>query len=224
MTFPCRLISFSRNITKLCLICVATFMAAPQVHADIVLSIQSVTVSAGSSGNGLDVELTNTGPSALAIGGFSFGITTPNSSISFTDANVSTSAPYIFFADSLFGPDIATATGQSLIASDVFDVPFGGASLASGSTVGLGHLSFDVTAGAAPGLFPVTALAFPVTSLADANGNDVPIQTLSPGTITIQAATVPEPSSLPLLATGIALLIICERKRRSGTKVKASTS
>lgn len=218
MTLIYRFAGLSRILTTLFLIGIAAFVSLPEARADLIVSTQSVTVSAGSSGNGLDVELSNTGPSAVTIGAFSFGVTTANSGISFTGANVSTLTPYIFAGDSLFGPDITISSGQALMASDLFDISFNGASIASGSTVGLGHLLFDVAPGAGSGVFPATLVAFPTTSLADDQGIDVPIQTFSSGNITIGAAAAPEPSSWSALAFGIALVLIYESRRRSYSK------
>ena len=201
----------SRLFTKVLLIGIAAFVCASNARADLIVSAGLATVNAGSSGNGLDVELTNTGPSAVTIEAFSFGITTANSAIAFTEANVSTSMPYIFAGDSEFGPDIAVTTGQTLTASDL-DVSFAGVSLAPGAVAGLGHLLFDVASDAAPGATPVTLLTFPTTSLADDQGNDVAIQMLSPGEITIVSSTVPEPSSLPMAAAGIALVLIFAKR------------
>src|SRR5438094_451649 len=84
----------------------ACLLGPATARASLVVSVQSVIATAGSLANGIDVELSNSGPSALTISGFSFGISIANSDISFTDANISTAAPYIFGADSLFGPDL----------------------------------------------------------------------------------------------------------------------
>ena len=132
------------------------------------------------------------------------------------DANTSTSAPYIFDGLSLFGPDLTGPTsGQSLIASDVFLVPFSGSTLGAGVTLGLGHILFDVALGAAPGVFPVTFTAFPATSLADPTGANLTIQTLSAGQITITGtAAAPEPRTLATLFFGLALLAGCADRRR----------
>ena len=78
--------------------------------ADLVISVGSVTADGGSTGNPLDVDLTNTGPSAVPIGGFSFGVSIANPNVSFTDANTSTAAFYIFTGNSLFGPDLTGPT------------------------------------------------------------------------------------------------------------------
>ncbi len=186
---------------------------------DVVISVQSVTAAAGSSGNGIDVDLTNSGPSAVIIGGFSFGISIANPDISFTDANTGTAAPYVFGVDSLFGPDLTGPTsGQTLSASDLFSVPLAGVTLSAGSTVGLGHVLFDVAPGAAGGFFPVDLTPFPTTSLSDASGSDIPVSTLLAGSITIPSAVVPEPSSTLLLIFGAALLWTAARRRRGTTR------
>ena len=191
----------------------ALLLAPVSARADLLLSVDSVVALAGSSGNSLDVELTNTG-SPVTIGGFSFGVVTPGSDISFTDANTSTALTYIFAGNSLFGPDLTgPVAGQSLSTSDVFATPGGGTTLGTGATVSLANLLFDVSAGASAGVFPVAFEPFPVTSLSDASGNNLDISTLSAGSITIEPTAVPEPSTLALLA-GF-LILTCAARRRS---------
>jgi hypothetical protein len=183
-------------------------LGSAAVRAAVILSVQSVNADAGSSGNALDVELTNSGPDALAVGGFSFGIVTANPNISFTDAGTLTTAAYVFAGNSIFGPDLTGLTsGQSLIASDAFNIPLSGISLSSGNTVGLGHILFDVSPLAAAGTFPVNLEVFPMTSLSDPSGNTVNIDSLLSGQITISGAeAVPEPSSLVLFFAGALFL------------------
>ena len=183
--------------------------------ADLVISVESVTADGGSTGNPLDVDLTNTGPSAVPIGGFSFGVSIANPNVSFTDANTSTAAFYIFTGNSLFGPDLTGPTsGQSLNTSDIFDIANNGLALDSGVTVGIGHILFDVLAGASPGVFAVSLAAHPFTSLSDPSGNDVGINTLSAGQITIEGAAVPEPATLGTLLISVVLMVGAAGRRR----------
>jgi hypothetical protein len=190
-------------------------LGSTTTRADGILSAQSVVATPGSSSNSLDIDLTNSGPSAITIAAFSFGISTANPDISFTDANISTTAPYIFGGNSLFGPDLTGPTsGQSLITSDIFSIPLSGITLNSGTTVGLGHIIFDVAGTATGGVFPVSFASFPATSLSDPDGNDISIDTFLSGQITITTATVPEPSSSLLLLAGIVLVVGARAKRK----------
>ena len=200
-------------------------LGSAAAQAAVILSVQSVTAGAGSAGNALDVELTNSGPGALALGGFSFGIVTANHNISFTDAETATTAAYIFEGNSLFGPDLTGPTsGQSLSASDAFSIPLSGISLSSGSTVGLGHILFDVSPFATAGSFPVDLEIFPLTSLSGPSANNINIDSLLPGRITITGGeAIPEPSSLIMVFAGIAMGVgpgLRARKalRRSGSR------
>ncbi len=119
--------------------------ASSSAHADLIVAAQTVAANAGSSGNTLELTLQNTGPSAVTIGGFSFGVSTSGTDINFTLADINTAlAPYIFKGNSLFGPNINTSTGHSLTASDLDSDP-AGATVSAASTVGLGRLFFDVS-------------------------------------------------------------------------------
>jgi hypothetical protein len=87
----------------------AALAAAPgRAPAALIMTVQSVTVLPGTTGNALDVTLTNTGPSSVQIGGFAFELTT-SAGITFTGATTATAtAPYIFGGSSAFGPNLAT--------------------------------------------------------------------------------------------------------------------
>ena len=114
-----------------------------------------------------------------------------------------TTDPYLFAGNSLFGPDIvalAFTPGQILDASDLF-AGLDGAGIGPG-TYGLGTVTFNVASGASAGQFDVI-LTPVVSSLSDPNANIIPI-TLANGTITVNVEnSVPEPSSLALLAAGL---------------------
>lgn len=201
----------------------ATVLLAPSAaRAALVLDIQSVNAVSGSSGNALDVTLTNTGPSSVTVGGFSFEISTPTPNINFTDATTATTtAPYIFGTHSLFGPSIATSTGQTLDASDTYSVIGSGATVDAGATVGLGHAIFDVAAGTPSGPITVSFTAGPLTSLSDPMGKLLTIDTLNSGVITVTETTNPVPEPPGLISLGAVMLFslgafcIRHRKRRA---------
>src|ERR1019366_6008050 len=83
-------------------------------RAEIIITVQSVSAFAGSSGSVFDVALQNTGPAAVTVGSFLFEINTADTDISFSYATFATIAPYIFSGDSLLGPFINTDSGQTL--------------------------------------------------------------------------------------------------------------
>ena len=141
---------------------------AGSASADLIVSAEAVSASAGSTKNDLQVTLTNTGPSDVVIGAFSFGISVNSTDITFQDALTSTTPAYIFAGHSLFGPSIATSTGQSLVASDEYDIFGSGATVAAGSTVGLGDVKFDVSSFPASSFFDVF-VDLTQTSLSDAS-------------------------------------------------------
>jgi len=182
-------------------------LTATPTHADgLIVSLAPLSdVAAGSTGNSFDVLLTNTSGSAVSIEAFFFEVLSSSSDVTFTDATTASGAPYIFGADSLFGPDIIGlgSTATDLNASDL-DL-LGSTALEAGATVGLGHVLFNVSPTAPTEDVSFNLAGFPGTSLADDLGNDIPIQSLIGGQLGINGAatTVPEPSSLALLATGL---------------------
>jgi hypothetical protein len=196
-------------------VCVALVSLVAPAHAAMIVTVGSKAVSPGTSGNTLDVTLANTGASAVSIAGFQFEVTVPSSSIIFTAVNTSTTAPYIFAGNSLFGPNILnpppTLPGQAVSAYDIFMTPNAGVSLGAGSSVGLGHLLFNVASTAAPGPITVALLGSGATALSDPNGISIPLGTLNSGTITVGAGSVPAPTSLLMGLIAAAALIAVRR-------------
>lgn len=197
---------------------VAFLLFSSPARADFVFSLEpGITASAGSTGNVFDVLLTNTGSSSVTVAGFSFGITTSDTDINFTNATTSTVAPYVFAGDSFddingFPLFTNSLPGQTLEASDLSNSGAGD-SIAAGATVGVGSVEFAVASGATPGSFAVTFEAFPTTSLADPTGAPLNFSS-EPGTITITgASTVPEPPTGELLIFALGSAILIGRRR-----------
>jgi hypothetical protein len=108
------------------------------------------------------------------------------------------SAPYIFGIDSLFGPDIAITTGTSLTADDN-PASVGSYAVAAGETVGLGNVSYSISSASPYGQFAITFSPFPTSALADAAGANIPITTLTNGSLDV----TPEPSAILLTLGGL---------------------
>lgn len=188
---------------------IAALLSAVPGRASLIVTVGSVSAGIGSTGNALDVMLTNTGAGPVTFGGFNFTISTLDTDITFTSTNISTLQPYIFAGDSLFGPTInLSAPGQTMDGSDNA-VSLSGDAVGAGATVGLGHVLFDVSPTAALGNFAVTLASFPGTSLSDPTGGNIPINTLTNGSITI---ATPEPGSLLFLGGGLAAVILAKRR------------
>ena len=185
-------------------------------RADLIVTAQSVSANAGSTGNTLEVYLMNTGPSAVDVAGFSFEVSTASSDINFTSASVTTTPDaYIFAGNSLFGPVISVNSGQTLDASDINAA--GSTTVGAGSTWGLGEVSFDVAPGTAAGPYSVVFGPFPATGLSDLNANNLSIGSLINGQITVNGTTsVPEPSGFLLLITGAVGLYAPIRRKLRG--------
>jgi hypothetical protein len=172
-------------------------------RAGMIVSVQSVSANAGTSGNTLGVDVQNTG-APVEIASFSFEVVVASGrGVSFTGADINTSiATYIFAGNSAQGPNIATATGTILDASD--NAASGFTTLGTGSTLGLGRLFFNVASSAPVGPVTVSLTPFAFTSLTDPNLTNIPIGTLNSGTITIgPSGLVPEPSALVSATLGL---------------------
>lgn len=189
-------------------------------RADFVFSLESgINATAGSTGNTFDVLLTNTGGSDVLVGGFSWGITTSDADITFTGADTSTVTPYVFAGDSFdvinsFPLVTNTLPGQTVEASD-FSNSGAGDTVASGGTVAVGRVMFDIANGAAPGPFAVTFETTGINSLSDNTGTGLNFTTTD-GTITITSiTTVPEPAQGGLVICILAGLAILPQRRRT---------
>ena len=193
---------------------VLLFASLP-AHASIILSVSSVADAPGTNGDSLDVTISNTGPSAQNIAGFDFGLSVIGTNILFTGANESTAATYLFNGDSfdIINSAAFTSTpppnGQLVQAADLSNSA-NGTNIGAGATLGLGHIIFNVDAGAGPGPITVTLASTcgspsSCTDLTDSNGDAVAFSVNS-GTITISGTTVPEPASGVL--AGLALVAI----------------
>jgi hypothetical protein len=186
--------------------------------AGIIVSVESVSANQGTTGNALEVDVQNTGAS-VDIASFSFEISVAaGSGVTFTGADINTVANvYIFAGNSAQGPNIDTLTGTTLDASD--NAASGSTTLGTNSTLALGRVFFDVATSAPVGPVTVSFTPFPSTSLTDPNLNDIPIDTLNSGTITISGTIVPEPSALVSATTGLlASAWFVLRKRRSAAR------
>jgi hypothetical protein len=183
-----------------------------QCRADLVLLAPNLIVAPGSSGS-FDVLVTSTGGTFAVASDIVELSLTGLSGVSFTGVSIATVTPYIYGANS------ATTQGSAFTFSsfpgttfETFDFlfPSGAQTIAPGDTFGLVNVQYSVAANAILGASG--ALTFgPDTSLADATGNNV-LFTPQSGSITIAGATIPEPSSVLMLAIGLAG-VCCFRKK-----------
>ena len=191
---------------NLCAIAVALVLSAIPASGDVILEAGSVVAVRGSTGNTIEVDVRNTGPGSINIGGFNFEITA-DSDIDFTGAAFSTSAPYIFNGDSFdqaTSTPLNSTTGSSLSAGDISNNG-NGVILGAGQTAGLGLVTFNVSATAALGPAPVMFSADPfMTNLSDQMGNSILINNLVSGMIDVLPENgVPEPSAGAMLLAAL---------------------
>ncbi len=194
---------------------------APLGRASLLMNIQPVSDAAGTTGDTLDVTLTNTGPSSVTIAGFTFGIGVGTSNLTFTGVtDGTTTATYIFSGNSLFGPDISqqppNLPGQTLEASDLWASIGTGATVGTGATAGLGHVTFNLAAATPSG--PISVNFIPADdSLSDAAGAALAF-TANNGTVTVTrgGTSTPEPGTFAFAAVALVALGWGRRFRRAG--------
>jgi hypothetical protein len=186
-------------------------MIDASVYASTSYSISPTTLSAhpGDVGDSFDVLFTNSGPGSLSVAGFAFEVSVADPDITLAGADFSTNvSPYIFAGDSfdqinslpLNYVNVDGYSPQILDASDVTN-DSAGLTVASGSSVDLGRVLFNVASPAQAGQFGVSFTG-EVTTVANANnlatpgGAGIAVDSFSGGTISVSA--VPEPASLLL--------------------------
>jgi hypothetical protein len=195
----------------------AAMLICSPAKGDMIFSIQPATVfgAQGDAADAFEVVLTNTGASAVTVGGFSFEVTVTDPDLSLNSAGFTTTVdPYIFAGHSFDVNNSFTLnlnSGLTLDATDSYDPSGSGMALGSLQSLSLGQVLFSVSPTATLGAFAVTFTGGAANSLSDALGNNINIDTLTPGTIDI----VPEPSSLALTITAVAVLTAAFRKRRA---------
>jgi PEP-CTERM motif len=184
-------------------------------QAGLVVEAPNITAAPGSSGS-FDLLITSTGGSFEVASDVVELSLTGLSNVSFTNVSINTTAPYIYGANS------ATTAGSTFTFStfpgtqfETFDflLTLGAQTINPGDFFGLVDVQYSVAANATPGASG--ALAFgPDTSLADASGNNV-VFTAQNGSITISSSTtIPEPSTVILLAVGCTTVLVGSARRR----------
>jgi hypothetical protein len=200
-------------------LCAVAFLGMASIgRADLIMNVQSVVDAAGSTGNTLDVTMTNTDPFAITnLYSFDFGLSGPGTfNLIFTGASTATLATYIFSDNSQFGPDIGQTNGQTLSARDNVLLPIG-SSIGAGATVGLAHITFNLSPAAPPGPIPLTVFK-DLDSLLRLDDSPVPFSVVN-GTVTVTSAT-PEPATSVLVGLALTgLLGAVHRFRRLAKKL-----
>jgi hypothetical protein len=179
--------------------------SATTAQGALVVQALDSSTNPGSAG-AFDVVLQNTGTSDTLIGAFFVEVTTSSPYVTFTGADQSTSAPYIFTgfdADGVYFGSFAASTTDMTVydsASDTEGNPID-VTVAAGATVGLAHIYYSLDPNTPLGALQDTVMfSSDGTSLAAWTTGGVTIDGFVPGTIT----AIPEPSMLAIF-TGLGL-------------------
>src|SRR5947209_8664720 len=105
--FPSLAAGWRRLPLVLAALAVVLLTAGP-ARADLVISVQNVTATPGSTGNTIEVDLTNTTSATVTLGSFAFSLAVNNTNITFTSADNKTTAPYVFAGHSQFSEQMNT--------------------------------------------------------------------------------------------------------------------
>ena len=181
-------------IRRLALVAGLVLFARPAVAQTYTFAVNQVTAAAGSTNNRtLEVTLTYTGAgSSPDIGGFQFRLTAAGAAgVSFTDADASTATSGYIYAGAA-GLAYNPASAVDFTANDI-----GARTLQPGDTVGLGRVTFDVSANAGPPVDILFSQAVTDTTLYDSLGMTLPgTYQFGNGSVT----PVPEPVLVGALA------------------------
>lgn len=188
----------------------ALFCPSP-ARAALIVTASSASGDLGSSGNVLEVTLTNTGAPITNLDSFNVTLSVPaGSGITFTGADASTSLTYLLAGNSFGFADNVSGGGSIIDFSDLADVP--PATIPAGSS-GLGRVFFDVSAGAPLG--PVVVTVSPNTTFTSTDFTEIPYTAVNGQVTVIDGATpVPEPSSIAVLGIGAVCLAGAAARRR----------
>jgi hypothetical protein len=208
-------ISIRRALTAIAISCVAAVSA----RAGLILTISTVMATPGSTGNSLQITLTNDDPtSSVDVAGFNFLIDSTTTDLNFTSAQFSTVFPYIFDGNSFdqdFAVPLNTSTGQSLAAGDSADNPPAFTVVGPGATFGLADVIFDVAADAMSGLDTILFdQSSANTSVSDPNGMAIPIDSFVNGGVLVNGGvSTPEPAVIWLMIGGLSFIAVWHKRR-----------
>jgi hypothetical protein len=186
------------------------------VNAASVIQVVNSSATAGGTGS-FDVDFTNNTGATLDVSNFSVQLSVPGGGgITLTGANVSTrTAAYVFTTLQTPPLTFVTFPTTSFIASDSYASLPGWVVLAAGETVGLEHVTYSVAGGTPVGPVTVSINAPGThTEILDQNSNPINV-TLTNGSITVGAVSVPATSSLLMGLTAAALLLAVRRLSRT---------
>jgi len=173
--------------------------------AGLLISAPVVNAAAGSSGS-FDVTIMNNSTNGtsydVAADVVELALTGP-SGVNFTGVSIATAGTYIYAVSattqgSTFSFSTFPGTALETFDFDVSSVGF--REIDPGQTFGLVHVTYSVAASAAPGTGSLTFGQD--TSLSDPTGANITDFSVQAGSFTVTSTSVPEPSSLILLAVG----------------------
>ena len=220
---------------------VASCMLMSTACGDIIISIESKTITAGSANEYVDVFIEGDTGDTLGQFGYQFDITGANASSgdlqfqavqSYSEQGIDTPFPYVFFGNAdpgAINSEPSLLVNTTLIGGDVVGPPLPGPPLDFVSIDGkflLARLELQHVGPFNPGSYDFN-ISLNTTSLSTFFDRDVfsnyyasgQINATAFGTITVNAAAVPEPASMGLLAVGGLAAVLRHRRRK---KIRAT--
>ena len=203
---------------------IATLVGAGSARAGLVITAPTIAADSGTSGS-FDIVISNTNP----VGGDSFNVASDSidlalsglPGVTFTDATIATEIPYLFVLSGTTqgaGPlSLDAFPNAAFLASDSEFASPGFAEIGPGMSFGIAHVSFTVEPGAESG--DRALVLCPGTSLSDAAG--LPVEFTTSGGV-LSVASVPEPSTWLLVASGLAGSFAFRRRRAGGRRVASA--
>jgi hypothetical protein len=224
----------SRSIPTIALTVMLLGLTAPAAQADLIITLGDAFIAPGDTGT-LDISVASTGGDTLSAFGMELLITKSPTASSFLQFTTNQPDPtghanYVFLNHSAIAnsggglpffslPLDTNYSNDTILAADTYDPSPGYVTIDSMHSY-LGTVQFQIPMGAMLGdQFQISLVNDPnFTYFEDKNGDNLTVQAVLGGTVTVAGTTaVPEPSTLALSVVVAGGLFVAWRRRRAGT-------